>query len=143
VVSVAAFAHPESMMRRFLASRRIPHHPLGRYILRHVEKTIGYRFDDIAPVHTIRRVACPVLLVHGEEDETVPVEEAFAIRRAGKSENVTLHLLPGSGHDPAGEIEEHGAAVTDFLERAMRPGNPGPGAKEETAGENARRADQG
>jgi dipeptidyl aminopeptidase/acylaminoacyl peptidase len=118
VISVSAFSHPETMMRRFLASRRIPHHPLGRYILRHVEKTIGYRFDDIAPVHTIRRVQCPVLLVHGEEDETVPVEEALAIRDAGK--NVALYLLPGSGHDPAGEIEENGAVLMEFLNRAMQ-----------------------
>jgi Dipeptidyl aminopeptidases/acylaminoacyl-peptidases len=118
VISVSAFSHPETMMRRFLASRRIPHHPLGRYILRHVEDTIGYRFDDIAPVHTIRQVQCPVLLVHGEEDETVPMEEAYAIRDAGK--NVTLHLLPGSGHDPAGNIEEHGAVLTEFLDRAMQ-----------------------
>jgi len=123
VVSVSAFAHPESMMRRFLASRRIPHHPLGRHILRHVEKTIGYRFDDIAPVHTIRQVRCPVLLVHGAEDETVPVEEALAIRDAGK--DVTLHLLPGSGHDPAGKIEEHGAVLTDFLQVAMAAGPRG------------------
>lgn len=119
VVSVSAFAHPESMMRRFLASRRISLPPLGRYILRHVEKTIGYRFDDIAPVHTIRQVQCPVLLVHGKEDETVPVEDAYAIRDAGK--NVTLYLLPGSGHDPAGEIGKHGAVLTEFLDRRCQP----------------------
>ncbi|MGD9786618.1 MAG: alpha/beta hydrolase [Sulfuricellaceae bacterium] len=131
VVSVAAFAHPESMMRRFLASRKIPHHPLGRYILRHVEKTIGVPFDAIAPLHTIRRVKCPVLLVHGEEDETVPVGEALALREAG--ENATLYLLPGGGHDPAGEIDSHGAAVTEFLEKAMAPGNWESGAEGETA----------
>ncbi len=123
VISVAAFAHPESMMRRFLASRKIPHRPLGRYILRHVEDTIGYRFGDIAPLHTIRRVNCPVLLVHGEEDETVPVEEAHALRAAGK--NAVLYLLPGSGHDPAAEVDAHGAALTEFLDRAMATGNGG------------------
>jgi len=134
VISVAAFSHPENMMRRFLASRRIPHNPLGRYILRHVEKTIGYRFDDIAPMHTISSVKCPVLLVHGEEDETVPVEEAFAIRDAGKAEKITLLLLPGSGHDPAGGIESHGTTVTEFLKRAMSPDRPELGVAGETAG---------
>jgi hypothetical protein len=42
----------------------------------------------------------------------------LAIRDAGK--NVALYLLPGSGHDPAGEIEEHGAVLMEFLNRAMQ-----------------------
>ena len=50
VVSVAAFSHPAGMMRRWLATKRIPEWPAGRYILGYVQKTIGHRFDDIAPV---------------------------------------------------------------------------------------------
>jgi pimeloyl-ACP methyl ester carboxylesterase len=67
-VSLSAFAHPDSMMRRWLKSRRIPFWPLGAYILFYVQRVIGYRFDDIAPAHTIRAVNCPVLLVHGLGD---------------------------------------------------------------------------
>ena len=33
VVSVAAFSHPAAMMRRWLAAKRIPEKPIGRYVL--------------------------------------------------------------------------------------------------------------
>ena len=59
VVSLAAFAHPAGMMRRWLASKRIPHWPFGAYILAYVQRVIGFRFDDIAPCHTIARVTLP------------------------------------------------------------------------------------
>ena len=42
VVSVAAFSHPAAMMRRWLAAKRIPERPIGRYILDYVQKTIGH-----------------------------------------------------------------------------------------------------
>ena len=43
---------------------------------RHVQRTIGTSFDAIAPLHTLARVRCPVLLVHGTADATVPFEDA-------------------------------------------------------------------
>ncbi|MFO8044381.1 MAG: alpha/beta fold hydrolase, partial [Halomonas sp.] len=67
VVSLSAFAHPDGMMRRWLAEKRLPFFPLGWYVLRYVEWVIGHRFDAIAPVNTLPKVRCPVLLVHGRD----------------------------------------------------------------------------
>lgn len=118
VVSLAAFAHPAGMMRRWLASKRIPHWPFGAYILAYVQRVIGFRFDDIAPCHTIARVTCPVLLVHGLEDDTVPVDEARQIHAARSSDAVELLLVPGS-HDDYGDVTRHLAQLGDFLDRGM------------------------
>ena len=118
VVSLAAFAHPAAMMRRWLASMRIPYWPFGAYILAYVQRVIGYRFDDIAPRHTVARVACPVLIVHGLEDDTVPVDEAREIYAARASDAVELLLVPGS-HDDYGDVTRHLAQLGDFLERHM------------------------
>ena len=118
VVSLAAFAHPAGMMRRWLASKRIPHWPLGAYILAYVQRVIGYRFDDIAPCHTIARVTCPVLLVHGLEDDTVPVDEARQIHAARSSDAVELLLVPGS-HDDYGDVTRHLVQLGDFIDRSM------------------------
>ncbi len=74
VVSVSAFAHPAAMMQRWLAAKRIPARTVGRYILGYVQEIIGHRFDDIAPVATIARVRCPVMLVHGAADDVVPLD---------------------------------------------------------------------
>lgn len=116
-VSIAAFRHPEDMMRRWFRWRGIPEHPVGTLILRYIERVIGHRFDDIAPVNTIRRVRCPVLLVHGADDETVPVDDASAIQAAGGAA-VRLKIVEGS-HDDYADISRELPALTEFLLAAL------------------------
>lgn len=119
VVSVAAFAHPAGMMRRWLASLHVPYWPLGAYVLAYVQRVIGHPFDVIAPCKTIARVACPVLIVHGVADQMVPVAEAAQIYAARASDAVELLLVPGS-HDDYGDIGPQIGVLKDFLERTMR-----------------------
>ncbi len=119
VVSLAAFAHPATMMRRWLAAMHIPYWPLGAYILAYVQRVIGHRFDAIAPCRTIARVACPVLIVHGLADETVPVAEARQIHAARHGDAVELLLLPGS-HDDYADLGQAVARLREFLDRAFR-----------------------
>ncbi|PKO37545.1 MAG: dipeptidyl aminopeptidase [Betaproteobacteria bacterium HGW-Betaproteobacteria-6] len=119
VVSLAAFAHPAAMMRRWLAAMHIPFWPLGAYILAYVQRVIGHRFDDIAPRTTIARLRCPTLIVHGLDDATVPVAEARQIYAARTSEAVELLLVPGS-HDDYGDLAQQVGLLSDFLDRAFR-----------------------
>ena len=121
VVSLAAFAHPARMMRRWLAVKRIPYWPLGAYILAYVQRVIGYHFDAIAPCNTVARVSCPVLLVHGVEDETVPVSEAWEIFAARAGDTVELLVIPGS-HDDYGDIGQQLSTVCNFLQRCFALG---------------------
>lgn len=121
VVSLAAFAHPDRMMRRWLAAKRIPYWPLGAYILRYVQSVIGYRFDAIAPCNTLAQVSCPVLLVHGAEDATVPVSEAHEIFAARANDAVELLIIPGS-HDDYGDITQQLGPVCNFLQRSFALG---------------------
>lgn len=118
VVSIAAFAHPDAMMRRWLAWRRIPYRPIGWAILEYVQHVIGTRFDRIAPVNTIRTVHCPVLLAHGTEDPTVPVEEAQQIYAHRAHDRVELLLMQGS-HDEYAEMDIGIDAIREFLGRAL------------------------
>ena len=118
VVSIAAFAHPARMMRRWLEARRIPYWPLGAYILAYVQWVIGHRFEAIAPCRTIVRVPCPVLLVHGLADETVPADEAREIHAARRDDDVELLLVPGS-HDAYGDVATQVGSLLAFLRRAL------------------------
>lgn len=118
-VSVAAFAHPEQVMRRWLSSRRIPYLPLGWMVNRYVERVIGKPFDAIAPVATLRHATCPVLLVHGRQDMTVPVEDArYLLRSRGEAE-VTLLELDGS-HETFVDLERASRELVAFLDRTCK-----------------------
>ena len=114
VVSIASFTHPVGMMRRWFVHKGIPYHPLGWLMLRYVEWIIGHRFDDIAPINTIRHVHCPVLLVHGTEDTTVPVSEAHAIHAARSGDHVRLRVVPGL-HDRFTDLDRELPVLVDFL----------------------------
>ncbi|WP_440995540.1 alpha/beta hydrolase [Arhodomonas sp. SL1] len=115
VVSLSSFAHPEPMMRRWLAEKGLPFFPLGWYVLRYVERVIGHRFDDIAPVRTIRRIRCPVLLAHGQGDTVIPPTDLEAIWAAAGDAEVQVHWLPG-GHDASAHINDHVGALIRFLD---------------------------
>jgi len=121
VVSISAFAHPYEVMRRFLASHHIPYPVLGWYVLRHVQHVIGAAFEDIAPLRTIASVRCPVLLVHGMDDEMVPFDDARRIQAAGGVGRVELLAVPGR-HDPSDALQDHLPQILDFLRRALRTG---------------------
>lgn len=95
VVSIASMAHPREMIGRSFRRYHVPR-ALVRAALRTIERTIGYRFDDFAPLHTIARIDAPVLVLHGLGDQTVPAADAQQLAAAGRS--TTLRLVPGADH---------------------------------------------
>ena len=118
VVSVAAFAHPGTVMRRLLASKRVPYVPLGWYVLQYIQHVIGYRFDDIAPLNTIGRVRCPVLLIHGSDDLVVPVADARALYARLQGQPGRLLVVDGS-HDSYEDSPRQIEELISFLDDEM------------------------
>ncbi|MDY0329957.1 MAG: alpha/beta fold hydrolase [Thiomonas sp.] len=119
VVSLAAFAHPADMMRRWMVEQALPDAAIGPYILDYVQRTIGYRFDAIAPIHTLPQLRCPVLLMHGEHDTVVPVEDARRLLAAAATNApVQLHIGPG-GHDSMDAFLQEMPRVVGFLSQAL------------------------
>ncbi len=115
VISIAAFAHPATLMRRHMDAHHVPYLPVGWLILRIIERTIKARFDDIAPCNTIRKTGCPVLLIHGAKDASVPVEDAQQIYAHRRDERVRLSVIPDAGHESIEAIGMHGRLLVDFL----------------------------
>ncbi|WP_296824903.1 alpha/beta fold hydrolase [Sulfurovum sp.] len=114
VISISAFAHPEWMMQRFLKRKHIPSF-LVTFVIRYVEWVIGYRYEEIAPVNTVCRIKCPVLLVHGKADLTVPVEDALIIKRKCKRSNIRLLAVESAGHESVEKIKTHTKELVEFL----------------------------
>ncbi|MFP3344362.1 alpha/beta fold hydrolase [Halomonas sp. SIMBA_159] len=116
VISLSSFAHPEDMMKRWLAEKGIPFFPLGWYVLRYVERIIGYRFATIAPLHTLALISCPILLVHGDSDCVIPPTDAH--RLANQMDKAVLRLVPG-GHDLTSSVAQHSDELVAFLQASV------------------------
>ncbi len=118
VISIASFAHPEWLMQRYLQSLHLPKWLIA-LVLRYVQRIIGHRFDDIAPINTRCKITCPVLLVHGDADKTIPVSDLQAIVDNCKDHKAEILLIPDGDHDSTDKIEQHSGELLSFLERAM------------------------
>ena len=116
VISIAAFAHPARVTESSVRHLHLPA-PIVRGIIRYVEWLIGHRFDAIAPVNTVTRITCPVLLVHGRADRVVPVEDARLIHARSCGAHVRLLEIDGADHDSVDRIEDHVGALLEFLRR--------------------------
>lgn len=105
-------------MRRYLAARSVPFVPFGWYTLRYVQRVIGHRFTDSAPQNIIRQITCPILLAHGREDTTVPVEDARLILAGSGNERTHLLLVAGDHEDYSG-LQCHAGEILGFVADAM------------------------
>ena len=117
VISLATFAHPADMMRRFMKNARIPD-LLAPAVLSYVEFIIGRKYDDIAPINTVGKIKCPVLMVHGEADRTVPVSDLKAIRDKYQGQGPEFEIIPKAGHTSLKRFDENASVFLDFLEVA-------------------------
>jgi len=69
----------------------------------------------------IRRL-CPVLILHGELDETVPVSEAYDLQKVLEKKNIPyeMKIYPEAGHGFSGEIwRDAGARSLAFLQKHL------------------------
>ena len=100
-----------------LGARFDPEHipdevPLGRRTL----KGNYFRAAQLLPVEdAICRFDKPVLIVHGDADESVPVQ--YAYDAAKKYQNCTLKIIPGDTHCYDNHLDQVCEAVREFLEK--------------------------
>jgi pimeloyl-ACP methyl ester carboxylesterase len=70
-----------------------------------------------------RRMRCPSLVIHGDDDHITPVRRGEELARLAGSE---LLRMPGSGHEPqCREPEAVNRHIDDFLESIGSGGAPG------------------
>lgn len=117
VISVSAFAHAEWMMTRFLTGKRLPMF-LVRLILAYVQWLIGHSFASFAPLSTVCRIKTPIMIVHGKDDTTVPLDDAHAIIKNCPEQHLELFEVDDAGHESVDKFEEHADVLIEFLRKA-------------------------
>jgi len=68
------------------------------------------------------RRLCPVLILHGEQDKTVPVEEAYHLQQLLEKKQIPyeMQIYPGVGHEFSGEVwRDAGLRTLAFLNKHL------------------------
>ena len=60
----------------------------------------GYYMNDASAIEAIKKSSTPTLIIHGQEDQTVPVEDAYRLYEAAACRK-DLYIAEGTGHGEA------------------------------------------
>lgn len=114
VVVLASMADPRRVMQRVLVGAGLPP-PLTGLPLRLIEHLVGRRFTSFAPLAVIQALDLPLVIVHGQDDATIPVEDARQLARAAPQ--AELVVVPGAGHSDAAVVSALRLPLRRLLER--------------------------
>jgi pimeloyl-ACP methyl ester carboxylesterase len=117
IISISAFAHANWMMTRYLQSLHLPHF-LIYIILRYVQWLIGHSFNSFAPMSTVCKIPIPILIVHGKDDTTIPIDDARAIIKNCPKPHIELFEVDDAGHESVEKFEEHADVLIQFLDKS-------------------------
>jgi uncharacterized protein len=118
VITVGAISHPVAVMKHEFRKRHIPG-ILASLLLGYMRRRYGVDFDAIAPVNNIRKSQADFLLLHGEQDETIPIAQARALFEAGNPAKTNLWLVPQKGHSDCHTHPLFLEKVGGFLQKTL------------------------
>jgi dipeptidyl aminopeptidase/acylaminoacyl peptidase len=100
LVTIAAPVHPEAFPRRILNPEQLQtwrERGFTFYNGQRLNLTLLEDLETIDVLQAARKIACPVLIIHGDADEVVPVEEAHELNAclAGRKK---LIIMKGADH---------------------------------------------
>ncbi len=74
-------------------------------------------------MHLFMRRLCPVLILHGEADQTIPVEEAYQLQKLLEKKGIPyeMKIYPGAGHGFEDETiwRDAGLRSLEFLQKYL------------------------
>ncbi len=93
-----------------------------RGVYEEIVSALGGNLDLMYELSPIKRAyEAPILIIHGTEDEVVPIEQS--LRFCEKVENCELVVIEGMGHVPRGDHKETiSSAIRKFWEKVWGRG---------------------
>ena len=114
VITVGALSHPIDVMKLEFNKRNVPDF-IPWLLFRYMRLRFGINFDKIAPVNNIPNANANILLIHGDEDETIPLVQGEILAEAGSPARTRLWIVPGKGHSDCDTHPQFWGEVEMFL----------------------------
>lgn len=118
VVAIAGFADMETVLLKTFRKNRIPAF-LGPFIIEYLEKKIGAPLHDLAPKNRITDLTIPVLIIHGDKDNIIPLEDAERIVASSGNKSTRLWINEGGNHSSMLTETEFFKQVAGFVQEAL------------------------
>lgn len=121
VVADSPFASIRRVVGSAYTQRRLPAAPMLRLSDAVNRWRYGYDYGAVQPVDVVAAIAPrPLLLIHGSEDRTIPLDHGEEIYAAA-GEPKELWVIPGAGHCGGYFVDRaaYVARVTDFFARSL------------------------
>ena len=123
IIADSSYANIEKMIERtyfiFPSITKMPFVFLTKFYARIF---LGVKTKDIAPVNDISRVKIPVLLIHGEKDMQIPVENSKILYEASNKNMTELWIVPKADHGYAHYLypQEYEERVINFFNKNLK-----------------------
>jgi putative redox protein len=100
LVTIAAPVHPEAFPGRVLSRDALQKWRERGFTFYNRQRLNSALLEDLEMINVVesaRKIGCPVLIIHGDNDEIVPVEEALELNACISGEKKLL-ILRGTDH---------------------------------------------
>jgi len=114
IISIASFADLQKILGDGFLRKHFPRSMLP-IVFRYIEWSIGYRIDDLSPLDNINKIRCPVLLLHGERDNLVPVAALSHLQEAAQSQFVKSKIIKSADHSSLLEDRVTFRSIHNFI----------------------------
>lgn len=89
-------------------------------VLVHAAHKLGIPMEKNNPIDSVAASDTPILIIHGDADKAVSVQDAYAIAKVMKNPKSRLEIFPGIDHGYGlSQREKYKKSVIDFLKEVL------------------------
>ena len=92
----------------------------GPMIVLYMDIYYGFKMDGISPVRLAQTIHVPVLIIHGEKDQSFPLYHAWRLRDSFPGGGAELFVATGSNHSNSSLDPRYPDAIKSFVSRHLK-----------------------
>jgi len=78
-----------------------------------------FRMDEVSPARLAPQIDIPVLIIHGEKDQSFPLHHAWRLKSSFTAGRAELFVGRGAGHSSSSLTPEYSISILDFVNRHL------------------------